>query len=194
MGDGSGAAADHDLRAALKRVAVTLKAAGVPFALAGGYAGWARGGPEPDHDADFVVPVEHLERATAALREVGVRIEEPPEDWLVKAYCGDELVDLIHRPAGRPVDDELIARADLLDVASVQMPVLAATDIVAMKLRAMTDHYCDFSSVLPVARALREQIDWTSLRAEEVASPFVAAFLVLCERLGVEPVAGGGSG
>src|SRR5919199_6851574 len=120
MGDRTGEAAG--LRDAMKRVAVTLKRADVPFALAGGYAGWARGGPEPEHDVDFVLPPEHLERAAAALREAGVRIEEPPEDWLIKAFCGDELVDLIHRPAGRPVDAELIARADLLDLASVGMP------------------------------------------------------------------------
>jgi nucleotide-binding universal stress UspA family protein len=173
------------LRDAMKRVAVTLKAADVPFALAGGYAGWARGGPEPAHDVDFVLPEEHLERAAAALRGAGVRIEEPPEDWLIKAYCGDELVDLIHCPAGRPVTAELIERADSLDVDSVAMPVIAATDLVAMKLRAMTEHYCDFTSVLPVARALREQIDWATLRAEAAESPFVAACMLLVERLGI---------
>ena len=51
------------LREALKRVAVTLKQAEVPFALAGGYAAWARGGPEPDHDVDFVVTEADAEPA-----------------------------------------------------------------------------------------------------------------------------------
>jgi nucleotide-binding universal stress UspA family protein len=182
---------ERTLRDAMKRVAVTLKGAEVPFALAGGYAGWARGGPEPDHDVDFVLPREHLEKAAAALRDAGVRVEEPPEDWLIKAYCGDELVDLIHCPAGRPVTAEIIDRSELLDVDSVAMPVIAATDLLAMKLRAMTEHYCDFSGVLPVARALREQVDWTVLRAEAAESPFAAACLLLVERLGiVRPDAG----
>jgi hypothetical protein len=179
--------AEDDLRAALKRVAVTLKGADVPFALAGGYAGWARGGPEPDHDVDFVLPQEHLEKAAEALRNAGVRIEEPPEDWLIKAYCGEELVDLIHTPAGRPVTADLIERADMLDVDSVEMPVIAATDLVAMKLRAMTEHYCDYSGVLPVARALREQVDWSVLREEAEKSPFAGAFLLLADRLGIVP-------
>ena len=43
------------LREALKRVAVALKESGAPFALAGGYAAWARGGPEPEHDVDFAI-------------------------------------------------------------------------------------------------------------------------------------------
>jgi nucleotide-binding universal stress UspA family protein len=178
---------DSSLRDALKRVAVTLKAAGVPFALAGGYAGWARGGPEPDHDVDFVLPPERVEQAVTALRGAGVRVEDPPEDWLLKAYVGEDVVDLIFCPAGVPVTDELVERADLRDVDSVAMPVVAATDLVAMKLRAMTEHYCDFSSVLPVARALREQIDWAGLRAEATDSPFMAAFLLLADRLDVAP-------
>jgi hypothetical protein len=43
------------LREALKLVAVTLKEGDAPFALAGGYALWARGAPESEHDVDFVV-------------------------------------------------------------------------------------------------------------------------------------------
>ena len=43
---------------------------------------------------------------------------------------------------------------------SVQMPVLPATDIVVTKLMALDEHYCDFARLLPVARALREQVDW----------------------------------
>ena len=43
------------LRVAMKKVATTLKGANVPFALSGGYASWARGGPEPSHDVDFVI-------------------------------------------------------------------------------------------------------------------------------------------
>ena len=48
----------EDMLEALKRVAVALKESGVPFALVGSYAGWARGGPEPAHDVDFMVPAE----------------------------------------------------------------------------------------------------------------------------------------
>ena len=45
-----------EIRDLLKRTAVALKEADVSFALCGGYAAWVRGAPEPDHDADFLVP------------------------------------------------------------------------------------------------------------------------------------------
>jgi len=67
----------------------------------------------------------------------------------------------------------------------VLMPVLAATDVVAGKLAALTEHYCDFARLLPVARALREQVDWAAVRDRTAANDFAAAFLVLLERLGV---------
>ena len=38
--------------------------------------------------------------AARALRAAGMRSEDPPEEWLVKAWDGDALVDLIHHPKG----------------------------------------------------------------------------------------------
>jgi Uncharacterised nucleotidyltransferase len=178
---------DEELRAALKRVATTLKAAGVPFALAGGYASWARGGPEPVHDADFVLVEEDMPRALQALADAGMRVEHPPEDWLEKVYDGDALVDLIFRPADRPVTREQLARADELRVDSVVMPVQPATDILASKVLALTEHFCDLGRLFPHARALREQIDWPALRREVADWPFARAFLDLCDDLDIPP-------
>jgi hypothetical protein len=75
---------DSALRDAMKKVATALKGANVPFALSGGYASWARGGPEPVHDVDFVLLEDDVPRAVAVLEGAGMRIAEPPEDWLVK--------------------------------------------------------------------------------------------------------------
>ena len=59
----------EELREALKLVAVALKESGVPFALTGGYAVWARGGPEPDHDVDFATrPRTGCSRSTSGMR------------------------------------------------------------------------------------------------------------------------------
>ena len=72
---------DRDaVRDLLKRTAVALKQAGVPFALCGGYAAWVRGAPEPDHDADFLVREADAERAAAALADTGLPVVEPAED------------------------------------------------------------------------------------------------------------------
>jgi hypothetical protein len=174
----------------LKRAAVALKRARVPFALGGGYAAYARGGPASENDVDFLLREEDAETALAALEQAGLRPERPTEDWLLKAYDGDRLVDLIWRMAGRPVDDDLLARAEELDVCSVHMPVAGATDLVIGKLLAMTGHYCDFTAPLAVARSLREQVDWALVRRATADSPYAEAFLLLGERLAVLPPAG----
>jgi hypothetical protein len=157
----------------------------VPFALCGGYAAWARGAPEPEHDADFVVPEADRELAAEALTAAGLKVEEPPEDWLIKVVEGECFVDVLWRTAGAPVDTSLVERADILPVLSVEMPVMSATDVVITKLLALDEHYCDLGGVLPVMRALREQVDWDEVRKLASGSPFAETVLFLLERLDV---------
>ena len=175
------------LREALKKVAVALKRSGVAFALGGGYAGWALGGPEPDHDVDFLVAEPQAAEAERALVDAGLRVEHPPEDWLFKVFDGEAMVDVLFRVNGRPVDADLMARVEQREVLSVQMPVLPATDLLVTKLLALTEHACDLGKVLPSSRALREQVDWEDLRERVRDSAFAEAFLVLAVRLGIAP-------
>jgi hypothetical protein len=174
-----------DLREALKRVAVALKRTGVPFALTGGYAAWARGGPEPDHDVDFLVAQEDAVEVAARLADQDLDVVQPPEDWLFKVYDEGAMVDIIHRPVGGPVHREDLLRATPMDVLSVEMPVLAATDIVVHKLNALDEHYCDVSVLLPVMRALREQVDWPRVDKETADNDFAVAVIFLLRRLSI---------
>ena len=174
-----------EIRDLLKRVAVALKEGGVPFALCGGYAAWVRGAPEPDHDADFLVPAAEAERAVKVLHDAGLQVEDPAEDWLTKVVQGNSFVDVLWRTCGHPVESDLSERAEDRSVLSVHMPVLAATDILVTKLMALDEHYCDFSRMLPVARALREQVDWATVRREVAGNDFAVVFLDLLGRLGV---------
>ena len=178
-----------EIRDLLKRTAVALKEGGVPFTLCGGYAAWVRGAPEPDHDADFLVPESEAERATKVLAEAGLEIQDPAEDWLTKVVRGGSFVDVIWRTCGHPVESDLIDRSEVIPVLSVQMPVLLATDIVVTKLMALDEHYCDFAHMLPVARALREQVDWSEVRREVAGNDFAVVFLQLLDRLGIVPLA-----
>lgn len=175
------------LREALKRVGVALKDSGLPFALAGGYAAWARGAPEPDHDVDFMVRAEDADRAVESLQGQGLQVEQPPEDWLFKVFTDGAMVDVIHRSADERVDDGTLDRAEEMEVLSVQMPVLAATDLLVSKLCALSEHYCDLAPLLPVARALREQVDWSGVSKRVGGNPFAVTFLDLLERLDVLP-------
>ena len=176
---------EHDrMREALKRVGVALKRSGVPFALAGGYGGWARGAPEPAHDVDFLVPSDGADTARESLREQGLDVRQPPEDWLFKVASDGVLVDVIQRTNGRPLEDVLAAATEEA-VLSVQMPVVSATDVVVEKLLALDEHYCDVAQLLPTMRALREQVDWSVVRRGTEDNDFAAALLFLLARLGV---------
>jgi hypothetical protein len=84
-----------DIEHALKRSVAALRDAGIPFLLGGSLASWARGGPETRHDLDLIIKPEDAEKALETLEQAGMRPERPPEDWLLKAYDGDTLVDLI---------------------------------------------------------------------------------------------------
>lgn len=181
-----------EIRDLLKRTAVALKEGDVPFALCGGYAAWMRGAPEPDHDADFLVPAAEADRAAKVLAEAGLEVADPAEDWLTKVVQGRSFVDVLWRVCGEPAEQDLIDRAEVMPVLSVHMPVLAATDIVVTKLMALDEHYCDFARMLPVARALREQVDWERVRRDTADNDFAAVFLVLLGRLGIVDDPAGG--
>ena len=95
-----------DLEAALKRSAAALRRA---RSRAGRAAGWV-GTVSFRHDLDLMIKPDDVDRAVAALTETGMRFEDPPEEWLVKAYDGDTLIDLIFAPKGIPMNDEAMER------------------------------------------------------------------------------------
>lgn len=173
------------LRDALRRAASALKQSGPPFALAGSYALWVHGSPEPAHDVDIAVAELDAEAAAQTLAEAGFEIERPHEDWLFKAHHDGVFVDVLHRLNGRPVEADLLKHTDEHEVLAIRMPVLRPTDLVITKLSSLSEHYCNFANVLPVVRAVREQLDWDRIRRDTADNDYAAAFLYLTERLGI---------
>jgi hypothetical protein len=177
------------MREALRLAAATLSGAGVPWALAGGYALFAFGAPEPTHDVDIVIEPESADRVAEQLADGGFRIEHPVEDWLFKACWdgGDEpaMVDVIHRLAGRTVDHTLLAGSCTRQLLAIDMPILSPDVALWAKLAVLDEQDCDFTPLLPVARAVREQVDWTVLRRNLADNPFATSFLDLLIRLQV---------
>lgn len=172
----------------LKKAAVALRDHDVPFLLGGGLACWVRGGPESDHDLDLMVKAEDADEALDALGRSGFRTEKPPEGWLYKAWDEGVLVDLIFRPTGIPITDEVLERAEELEVEAMPMLVMVLEDVFVTKLLALDEHSLDYASVLEMARPVREQVDWDDVRRRTDESPFARAFFTLVEGLGiVEP-------
>jgi hypothetical protein len=126
-----------------------------------------------------------VDRALEALEQAGMRPERPPEEWLVKAWDGEVLVDLIHHPCGLPIDDAVLARGELMSVLSMELQVMALEDVLVTKLNALTEHSLRYEGLLSIARALRERIDWEEVRSRAADTPFARAFFVLLDGLGI---------
>jgi hypothetical protein len=175
----------------LKVAVATLRDAHIPFMLGGSLAAWARGGPEPEKDLDLMVKPEDAEAALEALARSGMRPERPPEEWLFKAWDGEVMIDIIFCPSGISVTDEVLARADTISVMALSTPVMALEDMLVTMLCALDEHSLDYSRLVAIARALREQVQWAEVRARTSRSPYAKAFFTLVEEIGVAPAHGG---
>jgi hypothetical protein len=179
-----------ELLDAMKHAAAALRDNEIPFALAGSFAVYARGGPETSHDVDFILMPADADRALEVLTDAGFRAEKPPEGWLYKVYDEREsMIDLIFSPNGAEpeVVRQILDRADVLEVYAIKLRVMSATDVLASKLLALREHYLDYEASLEVARALREQIDWDVLAERTSGSPYARAFFTLAEGLDLRP-------
>src|SRR5919202_5648413 len=171
-----------------RKAGAALRDADVPYALGGGLAAWARGGPETEHDVDLLVKPEDAERAQEALAKAGMRTEKPPEGWLLKAFTDDDvLVDLIFDPQGGPISDDVFERADELEVHAMRMKVVRLEDVLVQKVLALSEQQPDFGSVLELARSLREQVDWNDVYERTESSAFGKAYFTLLDELGIVP-------
>jgi predicted nucleotidyltransferase len=183
---------DHDPRFqrlldALRVVAPALQDAGIPFVLGGSMACWVHGAPPPTNDIDLAIRPADVDRALETLVAAGLRAERPAERWLVKAHHDDALVDLIFEPLGLEVTDDLLAAAQVRDVAGLRLGIMALEDVFTSKLLALDEHHLDFEYLLAIARPVRERVRWDEVRERTRHSPYAAGFLSLLERLDVAP-------
>lgn len=187
----------EEISGTLKKVGAALRDNEIPHLLGGSLAFWAHGGPERRSDLDFMVKPEDADRALAVLEEAGMRTERPPEGWLYKAWDDDDvLVDLIFHPKGMQIDDAAIARGEQIEVLAMPIRIMALEDVLCTKLLSLHEHNVDYSSLLQMARSLREKVDWEDVRARTERSPFARAFFTIIEGTGIigdaEPAHGGG--
>ena len=173
--------------ATLRRAVAILRDAQIPFIVGGSLAAWARGGPEVTNDLDLMLRPSDAERALALLLEAGMTPERPPEEWLLKAWDGDVLVDLIFCTVEGEVTDEMIARGEELTVTSMAMNVMRLEDMFALRLQTLNEHVLDYSGLLTMARALREQVDWDAVRERVRHTPYGMAFFTILEGLEIVP-------
>lgn len=177
----------EQILSAMKLAAAALRDGGIPFALAGGLAVYARGGPPTEHDVDFLIRQEDADRALEVLAASGFRAERPPEGWLYKVFHENgAMIDLIFAPNSRPERvPGILDRATEIEVYAITVPVMTATDVLESKLRTIKEHEASYDDVLEIARTCREQIEWEALRARVDDSPYAKAFFTLADELGL---------
>ncbi|HEV2059544.1 MAG TPA: nucleotidyltransferase [Solirubrobacteraceae bacterium] len=173
--------------ATLRRAVALLREAGIPFIVGGSLAAWARGGPEVTNDLDLMVRPSDAERVLELLTQAGMSPERPPEEWLLKAWDGDVLVDIIFETVEGEVTDEVIARGEELTVTSMAMNVMGLEDMFVLRLKTLNEHHLEYAGLLKMARALREQVDWDAVRARVRHTPYGMAFFTILEGLDVVP-------
>jgi Uncharacterised nucleotidyltransferase len=176
---------DDALAEAMRRAVSALEREEISYLLAGGYAAYARGGPPPNKDVDFLINADDIDRALGALQREGMRTERPTEQWLVKAWDGDVLIDLIFRASGLPDNEVVFNRADRLNVDGQMTNVMGLDDVMVTKLLSLDERALDYAPLVAIARSLREQIDWGELRDRTADSPYSGAFYALVEDLGL---------
>jgi nucleotidyltransferase DUF2204 len=176
------------IAATLRKTARLLRESNVPFMLGGSLACWARGGPRSQNDLDVMLPRADAGRALEVLRGAGMRTEDPPEEWLVKAWDGEVMIDVIFEALGiGEITSQTIEQAERIPVLAISMAVMRTEDVLVGKLLAITEQQLDYTAPLEIARALRERIAWDEVRVRIGDSPYARAFFALLVELDVLP-------
>jgi predicted nucleotidyltransferase len=147
----------------LRETVDVLKTSGIPHAFMGGLASAALGRPRWTHDIDVFVKKEDARRALAVLEAEGYATQETDPDWLFKALKDDVLVDVIFRSSGKIfMDDDMVARAQQVDIDGFSVPVISPEDLVVIKALVHKEraprHWFDALALLR-----RDDLDWDYL-------------------------------
>jgi len=170
----------------LRKAAGALLDAEIPFMLAGSVGCWVRGGPRSQNDLDLMLAREDAERALGVLVGAGMRAERPPERWLLKAFDGTVMIDLIFQSLGvGAITRETIGAAERLSVLAIEMPVMSLEDILIGKLLAIDEQRLDYGPLLEISRSVRERVRWSDVRQRTQDSPYARAFFALLAELGI---------
>ncbi|MHB0868247.1 MAG: nucleotidyl transferase AbiEii/AbiGii toxin family protein [Chloroflexota bacterium] len=178
----------------LRQTVDALKAAHVPFLVAGGMAAKAYGKRRTTHDIDIFVKPSDAQRAMEVLERAGFDTEVTFPDWLYKAFKYHVMVDIIFKSVGNIiVDDETLGRARHMEYRGRVLPVAPPEVLMLMKVFALRDthaantHWRHWRDAVSVLRNV--PLDWEFLyqKALEIGPRTVLGFLLLAEVEGVKP-------
>jgi predicted nucleotidyltransferase len=147
----------------LRETVDIMRKSGIPHVFMGGLASAALGRPRWTHDIDVFVKKDDARKTLAVLEGEGFTGQETDPEWLFKALKDDVLVDVIFRSSGKIfLDDEMVARAQNVDIDGLRVPVISPEDLVVIKALVHKEraprHWFDALALLR-----REDLDWAYL-------------------------------
>ena len=157
-----------DFRIVIQLVVGDLEAAGLHYALIGGFAMALHGVQRATMDLDFILLLEDMGKADAILTRHGYRRAFRSEN--VSHYTSPDdawgRIDILH--AFRRPSLGMLARADLVDVGeALRLRVVQIEDLVGLKVQAAVndparaeDDWHDIRLLLRTAGEQRVTLDW----------------------------------
>jgi predicted nucleotidyltransferase len=113
----------------------------IPYLLMGGISSATFGRPRGTNDIDLFVRPESARTTLEALAAAGFTTDETDPLWLFKGFKHDILVDVIFRSSGDIyLDDEMLARARVVDIQGCAARVIAPEDLLIIKALAADEH------------------------------------------------------
>jgi hypothetical protein len=157
-----------DFLKVIREVCSALDAAGVRYALIGGFAMALRGVQRATTDLDFILMLEDLDRADAVLRTAGYRREYHSENvsHYLSAHADLGRLDFLHAFRGPSLG--MLARAERCEVAAgTALPVAQVEDIIGLKVQAAVNDpqradadWLDIRLLLEAGARLGRPPDW----------------------------------
>lgn len=139
---------------------------GVPFLVGGAYSLARYTGIARDtKDLDVFVRRVDLDRVLEALRDAGYRTETTYGHWLGKAFCGDEVLDVIFSSGNgcAVVDDEWFTHAVDEVVLGVPVRLCPPEETIWSKAFIMERERYDGADIAHILRARADSLDWGRL-------------------------------
>lgn len=155
----------------IRRVVTGLEAAGVHYALIGGFAMSLRGLQRSTMDLDFILMLEDLAKADQLLRECGYERVFHSEN--VSHYVSPDRewgrIDILHAFRGPTLG--MLERAEVLPVlADLGIKVVHIEDIAGLKVQDLVNNparavrdWADIRMMLEAAGEQKQVIDWELL-------------------------------